>query len=564
MNEFEKLLLEVQQLNEKKEFKKIIELLPDSVLEKNNSADLYAEKAIAYYKLNNIELSDETIAKALIINPKHAKANNYMGVFCSNKKDDQKAIEFYKKAIEADPLYSVAYNNIGIVYSRQKLYDKAIESYEKAIELDLNYLPPYQGLADVYSEQELYDKAIETYHKAINIAPKNATFLNGLGIVYYKKKLYDKAIEYYNIAIEFNPNEDSNYYNLALAYFEKKEYQKALVNYKKYLELDTSTTSNFVLYANSRIIEIKKFLENEKYKNISELVNKIKELLIFKDKSITHYTGLSAAKALILENSKFRLSEGAFLNDTSEGRELYRHLSIPISKKLLETESILFAQKPFIGSFVTETKHDDLTLWRMYGKEEKEEARGCAITIDMESLLKDIKDTLTSDTVITDSTISDSARIDEEFTFYRVAYRKLGDEVKFIIPGEEGKELTLNAHMVELSNKVKEFTTTKEDEKYENKDLIERLNEIAYLFKSIEYQHENEIRLVIKGIGFNKKIEVNPPKVYIELVPIRSLINKITLGPKVDRAEELAAAFYYSLEEDGFKPCIHISHLPFK
>jgi len=47
-------------------------------------------------------------------------------------------------------------------------------------------------------------------------------------------------------------------------------------------------------------------------------------------------------------------------------------------------------------------------------------------------------------------------------------------------------------------------------------------------------------------------------------VPIRSLIKKITLGPKVDRADEWAAAFYYSLEKDELKPCIHISHLPFK
>jgi len=194
----------------------------------------------------------------------------------------------------------------------------------------------------------------------------------------------------------------------------------------------------------------------------------------------------------------------------------------------------------------------------------KEEAKGCAITIDMESLLKNIKENLTSKPANTDQAITNSARIDEEFTFYRVAYRKMGDEVKFIIPGADEKESILNAYMIELGNKVKKFTITKEAEKYENKDLIERLNEIAYLFKSIEYQHENEIRLVVKGIGFEKVIDDKSPKVYIELVPIRSLIKKITLGPKVDRADEWAAAFYYSLEKDELKPCIHISHLPFK
>ena len=333
------------------------------------------------------------------------------------------------------------------------------------------------------------------------------------------------------------------------------------MNYEKYIELISSSTtaSNSDSFVLEKINELKKFLENEKYKVISELVNKIKELLIFKDESITHYTGLSAAKALILDNSKFRLSEGAFLNDTSEGRELFRHLAIPVSKKIQDTESILFAQKPFIGSFVTETKHDDLTLWRMYGKEDKDEAKGCAITFDMEGLLKNLKDMLTLDPYVTDS-----ARIDEEFTLYRVAYRKSGTATEFIIPGAVDKEEVLKEYMIELSNKVEEFTPTKEDEKYENKDLIERLNEIAYLFKSIEYQHENEIRLVVKGIGFEKVINGESPKVYIELVPIRSLIKKITLGPKVEKAEEWAATFYYSLEKDGLQPCIHISHLPYK
>ena len=227
-----------------------------------------------------------------------------------------------------------------------------------------------------------------------------------------------------------------SYFNLGLAYYNCKDYQNSLVNYEKYIELISSSTtaSNSDSFVHEKINELKKFLGNEKYKDISELVNKIKELLIFKDESITHYTGLTAAKALILDNSKFRLSEGAFLNDTSEGRELFRHLAIPVSKKFQDTESILFAQKPFIGSFVTETKHDDLTLWRMYGKEEKDEAKGCAITIDMESLLKSIKDMLTSDSSNTDST-----RIDGEYTFYRVAYRKSDQEVKFVIPAPESK-----------------------------------------------------------------------------------------------------------------------------
>jgi hypothetical protein len=55
-----------------------------------------------------------------------------------------------------------------------------------------------------------------------------------------------------------------------------------------------------------------------------------------------------------------------------------------------------------------------------------------------------------------------------------------------------------------------------------------------------------------------------PPGVYIELVKITPLLKQITLGPKVERAEEWASAFYYSLDKQDLHPEILISHLPFK
>ena len=91
------------------------------------------------------------------------------------------------------------------------------------------------------------------------------------------------------------------------------------------------------------------------------------------------------------------------------------------------------------------------------------------------------------------------------------------------------------------------------------------LNGIAYLFKSAEYQYEDEIRLVVNGVGFTTKIDENPViRVYIELIPLVPVLHKITLGPKVDRPDELAAAFNYKIKEQVEKIDIVISRLPFK
>ena len=289
------------------------------------------------------------------------------------------------------------------------------------------------------------------------------------------------------------------------------------------------------------------------------IVTNIKELLLFSDNCVTHYTGLKTVKALIIDKSLFRLSEGAFLNDTSEGRQLFKFLHEEgfITEKLDDTIATPFAQKPFIGSFVSETKHDDLTLWRMYGKEDKEEAKGCAVTLERETFIKKIREKL-----IGDKTENDG--MEEEFSFYRVAYFTNNKNDHFIVPGAPGKAPELNECMKKLRELVAAYL--KKYKEPDRQDLIELLNTIAYLFKSVEYQYEHELRLVVKGIGFEKMINADaiPPRVYIELTDITPAIRKITLGPKVDRAEEWAAAFHYSLEKDEYKPEIVISHLPFK
>ena len=665
MAELAELLKKVQVLNKEKEFKKVIELLTDAILKTYNSADLYAEKAQAFYRLKEYELSNEAAEKALTINPKNARGNHYRGNYYAinneydkaieyynkaieaDSKDDypyiglgivyydlkeydkakecykkaieanpkdaysynglgntyydlkefNKAIEYYNKAIEIDPKDAYSYNGLGNTYYDLKEFNKAIEYYNKAIEIDPKDAYPYSGLGNTYYDLKEFDKAIEYYNKAIEIDPKETFSHNRLGNIQSNLKKYDKAIEYYNKAIENDPKYLSPYYNLGLTYYKLQEFDKAKEYYNKAIEIDPKyakayyglgnvynalkeydkaleafeknvvlTKSNpdyFTSLAESRITELKKSLKNKDYGAISELVNKIKDLLHYKDGSITHYTGLSVAKFLILNGSSFRLSEGTFLNDTSEGRELFKFLGFNFSpQKSTDTVATPFTQKPFIGSFVAEIKHDDLTLWRMYGKEEKEEAKGCAITIDIKKFLDNVLNKMSPDVKA-----GTTSKTDEEFKFYRVAYRKEGQEISFVIPGTNHElEKKLNEQMNELFEAIKKFNSKKDKEPSDIQNIVELLNEIAYLFKSSEYQHEFEVRLVVKGIGFEKIIKSDciPPRVYIELVNIKSLVQKITLGPKVERPDEWAAAFNYSFGKDGYTPEILISHLPFK
>ena len=99
---------------------------------------------------------------------------------------------------------------------------------------------------------------------------------------------------------------------------------------------------------------------------------------------------------------------------------------------------------------------------------------------------------------------------------------------------------------------------------------------MPFLFKRDEYKNEKEVRLVIKGVEFEKKFckknkedkSVNPPRVYIELEPIKKRVEQITLGPKVDKANEWASAFTLQLQRGregtgnyDFAPALQIIYI---
>ena len=559
----EELPKKTELLNNEKKYNEVIVLLTNELLDDYQNADLYAEKAQAYWRLGKYDLCEEIVNKAIAILPDHSKANNYKGNVYWHKKNYDAAIKYYLKAIETNPNFTTSYNGLAIAYKELRNYDKAVESYCKALEIDPKLAWAYNGLGILYKESKAYDKAIEVYNKSIDINPDYVNSYNGLGNIYWDLKRYDIAIEFYNKAIIVDPKYDASYYNRGLAYQAIEQFTKSLEDYNKYVELTKETPDYYTSLAKSKISDLKKQIGNVDYRKISDLVSKIKNLLLFSGSCVTHYTGVSVSKALILEGKEFRLSEGAFLNDTSEGRELFNFLPscYTTNHQTKDTEAKPFSPKPFIGSFVADTKHDDLTLWRMYGKENKDEAMGCAITLEREKFIENLTDTL-----IAISDTETSERGGEEFNFYRVAYKNQNGKNNFVVPGLPQSEVTaLNELMLDLQEKIKNYLP-KRRKLSDRRNLVELLNTIAYLFKSAEYQYENELRLVVEAIGITKIINfgIPPFRVYINLVSIIPLIRKITIGPKVEKADELASAFYYSLDDKGFHPEILISRLPFK
>ena len=607
---------EAEKLFNQDKFKDVITLLPDKVLETHKDAELYAWRARANHRL------DSEVAVTMLFAGKAIEAdpNYFMGYFARAcawdvKKENDNAIADYTKAIEINPNFADAYYNRGLAWlsknenkktitEKEKAiadFDKAIANYNKAIEINQNdaelyvcrgnawyYLEDYpetikdytkaielkNGFANAYYNRGLvwfakkkYDKAIADYTKGINLKPEyKDAYLIARGNAWKKQEKYDKAIADYNEAIKIKPDFENTYYIRGLAKKEKyidpegnKQYidiEGSKQDFEKYLELANDENEIWNKYAKYYIKELDVMIKDTKLMSIRQLVDNIKDKLKIEEKYITHYTSLSVLKSLIFDDSKFRISEGNFMNDPSEGKELYKFLydnRFTSSRNGSSTKT--FSPKPFIGSFVPKNKNNVLNLWRFYGKEKGVEAKGCSITLGKHKFIDNIKSSLSNEK-------NKDARLDDEsdIKFYRVVYVVHDGDTNFYIPNLHSKESEIKDLMDELKNEVKPYNGN-------NRPYLEKyLNSIAFLFKSDAYKYEHEVRLVVEGSEFKKKynMDVSSPRVYIELVSIKDIIESpVIFGPKVDNEIEWKAAFYYSYEKKK-APKIKKSHLPYK
>lgn len=585
----------VENLFNQAKFKEIAKILTDEVLEKEKNANLYAWRAFTNYKLYmDISSIISLSKKAIDIDPYCYKGYYAKALAWESIKEYDKAIEDFSKVIEIEPDSALAYLNRGLSlfnikekFKAKADFNKAIFYFNKSIKSNSNESITYIYRGNAYYYGGNYSEAIKDYKKTIALDPTSLLAYYNKGLACYASKNYEDAIADYNHIIIHNPRyTDDIYIHRGNAYNANKDYPNAIADYSKaiklnpyngnayysrglakkdnkdkltdikkdfdrYLELVTDDNEIWTKYAKYYVEDLKERISDKKLSNIVDIVTKIKDVLRINDECITHYTSLSVLKKLILKDSKFRISEGNFMNDPSEGKDFYKFIDYKPYTSCDENSKLeRCSHKPFIGSFVTPDRCDDLNMWRFYGKENGVEANGCAINICIQDFIDAIKDYLLNE--------KKKARQNDEsdLDIYKVAYFDDRSTSFYIPKSDKSDELTELIKM--LINVVKTY------KRKDSPTLTRYLNSIAFLFKSDAYKNENEVRLIVKGIEFDIKYDMNtcPPRVYIELGSIKKNIKKITFGPKVNRVNEWASAFHYSYEEEA--PEIFISHQPYK
>jgi len=572
MYEVNELINEAETLFEKKEYKKIIDLLPDETLDKHNNAELYAWRAWAHTRLKESDLAFEYAEKAVVADPDNYLGYHQRGSVWYERGDFDKAIADFDKAIELKNDNARIFVNRGVSWHNKGDYAKAIADYNKALELEKDFAYAYGGRGYTHFFLKEYDKAIDDFNKAIEINSGEKSYYFNRGASWHNKGEYAKAIADYDMSLNLEPDYAIALNNRGKALYALADFEKAIKDFQKAINIDESYNylEKNIKLAKEKLEEII-YLENSKAKpkdkeeklkienDIELLINTIRELSKSEVKTVVHYTKVFVADIYVKNiGSKMHYSNAIYMNDPMEGKAFFNYLNDEQIRTAYLNGEKRTETSVYLGSFLPaeendgEISHEDeLVMWRTYGKDENgKEASGCSVVLSSDFFkIKAINQ-------------EESVTVDISEDLLNVIYLKnLKHEKKVTNDPKEKIEPAIESLKEQLKLIIKlrdKYQPTDDFYKDIENTIFKQLSTISYLFKSSDYNYEHEVRVITymprdsELIKFMTNTESNAPnkRFYIESNnEILPFVKKIFLGPKVENYQQWSLYFDFEIRQ---------------
>lgn len=136
--------------------------------------------------------------------PKDARLHNLLGIELINS-DPQRGIGEFETAVKLKADFATPYFNLGEYHRNKKEFDKAIEYYQKAIGADEKFLIAYTAIASVYTQEKNYDLAASWLYRLLEIIPDSWKVYSQIGDVYLLAGDLPKAKEVWLKGLSLNP-----------------------------------------------------------------------------------------------------------------------------------------------------------------------------------------------------------------------------------------------------------------------------------------------------------------------------------------------------------------------
>ena len=562
----------------------------------------------------------------------YAKAQFCLGWTLGQKGDIEGEIKAYRniKREYSPEMYARAQLNLGFRLGQKGDIEGAIEAYRNIKRKDSSemYAQAKFNLGFALGQKGDIEGSIEVYRniKREDSPEAYAKAQFNLGLAREQKGDIEGSIEaYLNIK---RKDHHKTYaiaqFNLGFIFEQKGDFEKAIEHYY-------NSSSHLYYYANAhiRILEIaNKKLHDALYTIGNITLSLINSLIILPtprdcEYKFAHYTQASVAWKVIKNSSAFRLGLIKNVNDPMEGLTLHKFLqqSCLLSKDFFNfSKGTNYSEYVFISCFTF--NHDSLNQFRLYGKENNQEASGVSLIFPSDFFdsnpdnhinaiigLKNNKDPdlfkeknteidSNSKQLLNKQPLYRCIYLDPDTGYVSLAKR---DKVTFyrelLAEGKNTKELQkkaelkwkkyINKHIIKIEKSTKEsleqLSTEIKNLYTDIKDLLDRkelldsekthiletlhfiLLPLQYLVKHAAFQEEQECRMIHITSLDNEKIQLDweSKQVYIEYEPeVRAHLDKIYLSPGALIYEDF---FRHELDDpNNPKKRVRISSNPFR
>ena len=159
-------------------------------------ASFYQDFAMAFGGAGDATNAILMLKKSLQFEPASAETYSNLGLYYTDLKQFDKAIEALNTAINLKPDFAKAYYNLGLAFAMSGRYLAAVDPFLKAIEIDREYTDAYNNLGNSYSAMGEYQKALSAYEKVLKLEPGHTKALQNISITYKILGDEEKSVYY--------------------------------------------------------------------------------------------------------------------------------------------------------------------------------------------------------------------------------------------------------------------------------------------------------------------------------------------------------------------------------
>lgn len=257
-----------------------IALYTDSILSAPKNAVYYYERALLYWKKNEMELAlndfykvnvfDSTNAKyyatigefmlengnmdratmalnkAIEFAPENPYYHMLAGKFHIYSKDYQTAINHLNNALKREPTFAEAYFYKGFAYKESNNFEKALSNFTTATEQNPSWDEPYEQIGELYAQRK-DSKAIVYFDNAVKVNRQNTSARLSKAYFYKTIGKLEMAENAYNDIIALFPQNVDAIYSIGVINFEKKKYDVALKQFNIATKVDPTFPDSYFM-----------------------------------------------------------------------------------------------------------------------------------------------------------------------------------------------------------------------------------------------------------------------------------------------------------------------------